>query len=223
MTTFNITGSISTNDPISASYVAAANVDGVVTSASVAISASYAPSSGGGINGMAYFTSSATWTIPSGVTKIRVIAIGGGGGGCAGSLGGGGGGYAETVLSVSGYSTLPVTVGTGGAAAPQAFPFLPGDNGTLSGMLNLTASGGNGAVANGSDGFGGNGINAVVSNYGQRGDGNGGGAGGSVPGTVYTPTNGNVGGSQVSVGHGGYGNTSTGTGDGSSGSVTIYY
>jgi hypothetical protein len=47
MITLNITGSISTNDPISASYVAAANIDGVVPSSSVAVSASYAPSSGG--------------------------------------------------------------------------------------------------------------------------------------------------------------------------------
>ena len=124
MTTFNITGSISTNDPISASYVAAANIDGIVPSASVAISASYAPSSGGGINGMAYFTASTVWTIPSGVSKIRIIAIGAGGGGAGGHFngvspvagttntgGGGGGGYSQgSQPGASGGSGLVVVV-----------------------------------------------------------------------------------------------------------------
>ena len=222
MTTFTITGSISTNDPISASYVAAANIDGIVPSASVAVSASYAPSGGGGINGMDYFTASATWTIPSGVTKVHVIAIGGGGGGAAGSIGGGGGGYAEAVLSVEGYSTLPITVGVGGAAAASYFN-APGLTGSKSGILSITASGGNGAVENGSDGYGGGGSNATIIGYGQRGDSNGGGTCGGRPGFVPPSTNGITGGSQRYIGHGGYGNWSTGTGDGSSGSVTISY
>lgn len=71
------------------------------------------------------FTSSATWTAPAGVTKVKLRLWGGGGSGAGGSssLGGGGGaggGYAEGVFSVTPGTTYQVTVAgqtAGGAAS----------------------------------------------------------------------------------------------------------
>jgi hypothetical protein len=174
---------------------------------------------GGGINGMAYFTASATWSIPDGVTKVRVVAIGAGGGGCAGSLGGGGGGYAEDVVSVAGFSTLPVTVGTGGAAGAGGGA---GSEGGSSGFLNITASGGRGQLTNNTDGKGGSGSNAMIITIGQRGDDQGGGSAANLPSVSYIPTNAQAAGSQNFIGHGGYGNSGVSPG-GISGSVTLYY
>lgn len=74
--------------------------------------------------GQKIFTSSQTWTVPSGVTSVDVFLVGGGAsGGCGGNLagfrtcgGGGGGGYTKTVkgVSVSPGTNLPITIGAGG-------------------------------------------------------------------------------------------------------------
>ena len=53
-----------------------------------------------GINGVAEFTSSTTWNVPSDITKVRIILIGAGGGGAcnngvSGCTSGGGGGGAH--------------------------------------------------------------------------------------------------------------------------------
>jgi hypothetical protein len=209
MTTFNITGSISTNDPISASYVAAANIDGVVASSSVAVSASYAPSSGGGINGMVYATTSSIWTIPDGVKKVRVIVIGGGGG--AGSYAGGGGGYAESVVSVEGFSTLPIVIGRGGNTS------LTGSDGNMgsgvdSGFMNVTGSGGGSGIYG--NGGGGSGQGTIVGGGQSGGNSGNGGAAGNLPWIVPGPQNVQT----VYKGQGG------GTGlNGQSGVVVLYF
>ena len=70
------------------------------------------------------FTSSGTWTKPSGVTTIKVIVTGGGGGACATnsddtSGGGGAGSTAIEIIDVSSISTVTVTVGAGQAARGQ--------------------------------------------------------------------------------------------------------
>lgn len=70
------------------------------------------------------FTSSGTWTCPTGVTVIDVLAVGGGGGGgaskstdntysCVGG-GGGGGQVFETQLTVTPGTSYTVTIGSGG-------------------------------------------------------------------------------------------------------------
>ena len=50
-----------------------------------------AAAGGGGFTSWQIFTSSGTWTKPSGITKVRVIVVGAGGGGSDDSNGGGGG------------------------------------------------------------------------------------------------------------------------------------
>jgi hypothetical protein len=62
------------------------------------------------------FTSNRTFTVPAGVTSIRVRVVGAGGGSAEGvrSCGGGGGGYAHGVFAVTPGTSYAVTVGVGG-------------------------------------------------------------------------------------------------------------
>lgn len=96
----------------------------------------------GGLNPASQiFTSSGTFTIPAGVTTVKVTVTAGGGAGGAGSSGsnsGGGGGSGSTSIKwLSGLTpgnTLTVTVGTGGAGAANA----AGGNGTASSVASGT-------------------------------------------------------------------------------------
>lgn len=142
---------------------------------------------------------SQTWTVPTGVNRIAVAAIGGGGGGHIGgdgsntgyNHGGGGGGavYCNSIAVTPG-QVINISVGSGGASGGN--PGSPGNGGNTtvsSGSWSLTATGGQGAQTNG----GGNGGSYSSSNlsgvvgynggFGARGDGGddsggGGGAGG---------------------------------------------
>ncbi len=73
-----------------------------------------------GLASVQVFTSSGTWTRPSGITKVimEVQGAGGSGNGAGGTNYGcgAGGGYAKKLLDVSSISTSTITVGTGGAA-----------------------------------------------------------------------------------------------------------
>lgn len=73
-----------------------------------------------GLTSVQTFTSSGTWTRPSGVTKVIVEVQGGGSSGNRkGTNGqyndGAGGGYAKKLIDVSSISTATITVGAGGA------------------------------------------------------------------------------------------------------------
>jgi hypothetical protein len=87
----------------------------------VALHAS-ATASGFGLNSVQVFTSSGTWTRPTGVTKVLMEVQGAGGAGSrsdstdASRHGGAGGGYAKKFLNVSSISSSTITVGAGGAA-----------------------------------------------------------------------------------------------------------
>ena len=86
-------------------------------------------SSAAAASGTQTFTSSSTWTAPSGVTAVNYILAAGGGGGGGGinatsngnynfcSGGGAGGEVARGTLSVTPGTSYTVTVGTGGAGA----------------------------------------------------------------------------------------------------------
>lgn len=83
------------------------------------------------------FTSSGSWSVPSGVTRARVTVIGGGGAGA--NFGGQNGGYGGVAIAyVTGISgTITITVGAGGTSN--------GSGGTSSFGSYVSATGGAGA------------------------------------------------------------------------------
>ena len=178
------------------------------------------------MHGIARFTSSGTFTVPTGVTTIYVSGCAGGGGGGAGagnnngqsSLvgggGGGGGGAGQSVLkqsfSVTSGATITVTIGAAGTAGAGGVVGAGGAGGaggntTLTGGASLTLTGGTG----------GSGGAAVVSNaIGQGGGGGSGGAGfpnGSAGGDGNYAGLGGAGASSPFGGGGGSGRAATNT------------
>lgn len=93
-----------------------------------------------------------TFTVPTGVSKIRAVAIGGGGGaGLFGTFftGGGGGGAAIKSFTVSAGQTVTVVVGSGGAGrlSTTASNFSASNGGSSSvtvGGVSITGGGGTG-------------------------------------------------------------------------------
>ncbi len=167
--------------------------------------------------GIVAITSSQTYSVPVGVTRILVEARGGGGGGAFFNNAGGGaqGGFVKALLTVSPGDTLAVTVGAGGR---QGFQLANGQTGgdtiiDLNGGLAVVTAGGGG----GGGGF-------VVSPAGNGGTGS---VAGSATGLEMTPgVDGGVG-QPINVGGGvpdfaGSGHAAgTGVG-GNSGEVTLY-
>jgi len=139
------------------------------------------------------FTSSGTWTVPAGVTKVDVLAMGGGGGGASGAQykgtsatyttrGGGGGGGAAYVwakgVDVSGSASITIGVGAGGSGGTSVSNSngVNGSDGGASSFGTLVvAYGGSGGVA-GSSSTGGS----------NTGGGGTGGIGGSAVGGFPT-------------------------------------
>jgi len=157
------------------------------------------------------FTSNGTFTIPSGITAVKVTVVGGGGGGGSsyengagysnGAAGGGGGGAAISYLtSLTPGNTLTVTVGGAGATSSVA-------SGTQS-ISTISATGGatGGSSSNGSGGVGGAGgvgSGGSINLYGSSGgsaynvafSGNGGSSifGGGAAGVLQGYGNGSAG------------------------------
>ena len=170
-----------------------------------------------------YTESSATFTVPDGVTSIRAYAIGGGGDGsgvanssaCAGG-GGGGMAYGDIAVAPGAAVTLTIaskvaTVTVGGVAMLTANPgtnasgATQGSGGTSSKHDSVTNGGAyTGGAGGPSVGAGG----SAASPLGNGVNGNGSGAGGSGIGGGGGPTGGGAGGA------GGYGGTSHGGGSG---------
>lgn len=71
-----------------------------------------------GFSSISVYTSSTTFTIPTGRTVLKITVVGGGGGGGGnatyGGSGGGGGGTSVGYYLVTPGNTLAVTVGSGG-------------------------------------------------------------------------------------------------------------
>jgi len=105
------------------------------------------------------FTTSGSFTVPAGVTKIEVEVRGGGGGGGGGMTatssipgrGGCGGGYGKGVFSVIEGSTHTVTVGAGGSGGSSA-PSAGVAGGTSSFGTLISATGGGGGTTGTSGG-----------------------------------------------------------------------
>lgn len=103
------------------------------------------------------FTSSGTFTIPSGVTAVKVTVVGAGSGGAGGNAnyygpGGAGGGTAIKYLSgLTPGNTLSVTVGTGGSGGGSEMGTgAAGGNSTVSSntqIITTITGGGGGATA----------------------------------------------------------------------------
>lgn len=111
------------------------------------------------------FTSNGTFTIPSGVTAVKVTVVGGGGGGSYYNGSGAGGGAAIKYLSgLTPGGTLSVTVGSGGART----------------TTNVTAgTGGASSVASGTQS-----ISTITANGGGGGLNSAGGQLGGIGGTA---------------------------------------
>ena len=114
-----------------------------------------------GLTSQQVFTSSGTWTKPTGITKVKVYVTGGGGGGgpCNsddGANGGGAGGTAIEIIDVSSVSSVTVTVGAAGAGKANNGGTTPVYAGTSSFGSYCSATGG-ATSANGwsNGGFGG--------------------------------------------------------------------
>lgn len=176
------------------------------------------------------FTSNATWVVPTGVTRIFALVVGGGGGGGGGagfngssgiSGGAGGGGGVLPVFSsiaVTPGETLTMNVGSGGAGGPGAGLNTAGSGGSngvessiyRSGTLLLQCAGGIGGAGSPSGGGAGGGGDGSYFPSGMR---VGGGSGGSpqVSGAVGTAS------FYGSGGGAGWGGASAGGGGGGGG------
>lgn len=119
------------------------------------------------------FTSSGTFTVPTGITKVWVTAVGGGGagGGSSGASsfgnGGSGGVLKNEQVTVTPGGSVTVTIGAGGTGVGGG----TGNSGGQTSFGSLTAAGGAGGKKN----FG-----ASESLTGVNGGGNGGGVGGDA-------------------------------------------
>ena len=137
-----------------------------------------------------------SWTVPTGVTQISVLCIGGGGAGNGdGSLGGGGGGAGlgwRNSISVTPGQSYTVVVGDKGAGGT-------GSNGEDSYFINTSTvkGGGGGGTVSGSGGSGGS--------YTGDGGGTGGSGGSTAGGGIYEGGGGGAGGYTGSGGNGGGG------------------
>jgi len=185
------------------------------------------------------FTSSGTFSVPTGLTSVDVLIVAGGGSGGSehGSTGNGGGGAGGLVFvpsfSVTPGGTVSVTVGCGGAGIPDSTSGQ-GNDGQDSVFGTLTAKGGGGGGGNpsagragGSGGGGGGPCGAAGSanqstqsgQSGAYGFGNNGGSGG----TPSSPVFGAGGGGGGAGGAGTNGQPASAGGDGGPGGVGKVY
>lgn len=187
--------------------------------------------------GQQIFTTSGTFTVPTGVTQVSAVVVGGGGGGAGsdgdrneGNTGGGGGGLAYGTFTVTPGESLTVTVGAAGAAAPSGGDGGAGGTTTIARGVTTLLSGGGGqgglerstaARAGGASGGterdgGGTGGSSGSATDDNSGSGGGGAAGYSGNGGAGGSNGGS--GSAGSGGGGAGGNSATtGTADGGGG------
>ena len=157
------------------------------------------------------FTTSGTWTKPSGCRTVQIVCIGAGGGGGSGHAassgnrggggGGGGGGITElTYRAVALPGSLTVTVGTGGTGGVGVSATNNGNPGTAGGTSSVSASGITYASAVGGN-FGAGGTNsggaggaALTTNALWLGGAGGAGGAGAAVGTTASNSQGAPGG-----------------------------
>ena len=213
----------------------------VLTSGGSGSAASWADAGGGGFASVQYFTSSGTWTKPSGIKIIRVTVLGAGGGGgksndyyAYGGNGGGGGGLSQKTIDVTSISSETVTIGASGAGKSSAAAGGAGGSSSFGSHCSASGgSGGSGYIANNSNsgttgaGIGSSGNINVRGGYGgigSRGSGYSiGGEGGASPmwGVDCPGGLGGSSGSQATYGSGGAGCASGTSDSGGSGLIVV--
>jgi len=222
----NISGiSTATSGVTAGSYTnATVTVDayGRVTSAS-------SGSSGGGsyVGGNAQlFTSSGTFTVPAGITKLKITAFGGGGGGSSNNGGLGGAGVA--LVTVTAGASYTVTIGSGGNGAAYTNAGATAGGTTSFGSLVTATGGGAGNATSGTFSTTGTLIGSMKGNTtnlylhggstatatGSIGGGGGGMSGGGSSGAALNST---YVGTSIMGSAGVYSNPSGGAGGGSNG------
>lgn len=187
--------------------------------------ASWAAAAAGGFSNLQVFTSTGTWTIPSGITKCLVYCTGAGGGTTGINSGSGGGGAAGTAIKIYSLSgaTASVTIGSGSAGAAGGNSSFSNNGVTITGNggdANSSGDGGLSGTASGGDinisgGDGGSRGSAALGMYGGSSYWGGGGRG---DGNSYTSGQTNK---AYGSGAGGSGNSATASG--TDGIVVIYY
>ncbi len=124
-----------------------------------------------------------TWTVPSGITTVRVLVVGAGGGGSADAGGGGGGGQVVDSSNIAASGEVTISVGAGGSAGTGNWASLRngGRTGTSSSFVSsqtVTAKGGSGAT--GRSGADNKNADGTANNTGYTGGGGAYGTGGST-------------------------------------------
>jgi len=123
-------------------YVAtSAGTSGQVLRSNGASAPSWVTPSGGGLLGFVVYTASDTFTVPSGVTKVKVTITGGGGGGVSGSGWGGAGATAIKFWTVAAGDTIAITIGGAGTGGSGG---TGGTSTAVYGATTVSAAGGAG-------------------------------------------------------------------------------
>jgi hypothetical protein len=130
-----------------------------ITNGAGSISIAASGGGGGGFTAMQVFTSNGTFTVPTGITTVKVTVVGGGGGGgagqCApGGAGGGGGTAIEYITGLTPGGTVTVTVGAAGTSGGSFSTGQPGGAGGTSSFGAFCSATGGGGGAGGSSGTG---------------------------------------------------------------------
>jgi len=172
----------------------------------------------------AIYTSSDTFVVPGGVTKVRVTAIaaGGGGGGTnsGGDCGGGGGSGGQVInCPVSGLTpgaSITVTIGSAGAGGVGAAIGSAGGNLTFGSYITLTGGGAGAPGGTGTAGAAGTSTTPFHASAYTSGYAGGTGATGTAASGASDKAAGLTSGSSTGnqVGHFGYGGSGNTTGDG---------
>lgn len=170
--------SLAVTGNITAGNVSATNLSGAITSAQVTTALGYTPPTTGGFSNMQVFTSSGTFTVPTGITKVKVTVVGGGGAGGganngSGSGGGAGGAAISILTGLTPSNTLLVGVGAAGAGVLNGTGGAGGSSNVRSGtqtISTVSATGGSGGAANGgAPGAGGSGSGGQLNSRGAPG------------------------------------------------------
>lgn len=193
-------------------------------------------SAGSGISGRMIFSSSGTFTVPSSITKVKVTLTGGGQGG--GRITGGAAvanpgvaaDYVESIVNLTGVSSVSVTIGAGGAGRSSGSGGGAAGSDSSFGSLVVAKGGGSGTTSVGDfivTGFiaqipnltlAATGASTNTSQLSQAGGGTLFGPGGQAAlGTVGSQAGGNTGQGYGSGGSGGASGTGGGAASGGNG------